>query len=168
MRCFSAWNEAIGRPNAYRPIANSRVISNARSAPPICSHARSTAARSSTRSSSSKPLPSAPSASAGAPALGRVRRDRGAPEPRPAVDLGNRRPLPAHLGGGLPQLGAPVLARLEHLAVRLQRRVLGEEIARRLLQELLVFGEIEVHTLMIRGRIRANQTAPDCRCILEE
>ena len=47
-----AWNEAMGRPKAKRPSAYSRAMSSAACAPPTCSKATSTAARSSRRSRS--------------------------------------------------------------------------------------------------------------------
>jgi len=65
--CLMAWNEAICRPNAKRPSAYSRAMSSAACAPPICSNATSTAARSSSRSTSGQPWPAAPRGSAAAP-----------------------------------------------------------------------------------------------------
>ena len=65
--CLMAWKEAICRPNAKRPSAYSRAMSSAACAPPSCSKATSTAARSSRRSTRGQPAPGAPSGSAAAP-----------------------------------------------------------------------------------------------------
>ena len=63
--CLMAWNEPIGRPNCTRTLAYSTAISSTFWAPPTCSAARPTAARSSTVDSTSQPSPSVPMSVAG-------------------------------------------------------------------------------------------------------
>ena len=63
--CLMAWNEPIGRPNWTRTLAYSTAISSTFWAPPTCSAARPTAARSSTVDSDAQPAPSVPSRRAG-------------------------------------------------------------------------------------------------------
>ena len=46
-RCFTAWNDPIGRPNCTRSFAYSTAISSARAAPPSISSAVAVAPRSS-------------------------------------------------------------------------------------------------------------------------
>jgi hypothetical protein len=52
---------------------------------------------------------------------------------------------PAHLADALPERGVVEILALEHAAAARQRRVLHEVIAGRLLDQLLVLGEVEVH-----------------------
>ena len=49
-RCFTAWNDPIGRPNCTRSLAYSTAMSSARAAPPSRSAAAKVAPRSSSRS----------------------------------------------------------------------------------------------------------------------
>ena len=63
--CLIAWNEPIGRPNCTRTLAYSTAISSTFWAPPTCSAARPTAARSSTVDSTFQPSPSVPISVAG-------------------------------------------------------------------------------------------------------
>src|SRR5581483_10454536 len=65
--CLMAWNEPMGRPNCTRTFAYSTAISSTFCAPPTCSAASATAARSSTRSSTDQPAPSVPMRVAGVP-----------------------------------------------------------------------------------------------------
>src|SRR5438094_966692 len=53
--CLMAWKDAICRPKAKRPMAYSRAMSSAACAPPSCSKATRTAARSSRRSTRGQP-----------------------------------------------------------------------------------------------------------------
>ena len=55
-----AWNEPIGRPNCTRTLAYSTAISSTFCAPPTCSAASATAAKSNTWLNTSQPLPSVP------------------------------------------------------------------------------------------------------------
>ncbi len=66
--CLMAWNEPIGRPNCTRSLAYCTAVSSTFWAPPTCSAARATAARSSTRSRVAQPSPSVPMSVAGVPA----------------------------------------------------------------------------------------------------
>ena len=63
--CLIAWNEPIGRPNCTRTLAYSTAISRTFCAPPTCSAASATAARSNTLLNTSQPLPSVPTNVAG-------------------------------------------------------------------------------------------------------
>ena len=65
--CLMAWNEPIGRPNCTRSLAYCTAVSSTFWAPPTCSAASATAARSSTRSRVVQPAPSVPMSVAGAP-----------------------------------------------------------------------------------------------------
>ena len=65
--CLMAWNEPMGRPNCTRTLAYSTDMSRQRWAPPTCSAARATAARSSTASSTGHPCPSSPISVASTP-----------------------------------------------------------------------------------------------------
>ena len=66
--CLMAWNEPMGRPNCTRSLAYCTAVSSTFWAPPTCSAASATAARSSTRSSVVQPAPSVPMSVAGVPA----------------------------------------------------------------------------------------------------
>src|SRR5581483_4293229 len=63
--CLMAWNEPMGRPNWMRTLAYSTLMSRQRCAPPTCSAARATAARSSVLDRAAWPPPSVPISRAG-------------------------------------------------------------------------------------------------------
>src|SRR4029453_4419338 len=67
------------------------------------------------------------------------------PHARAAVALGHHGPQPTHLRDALPEVPVVALVRLEHGATDAQVGMLGQVVARSLLDELLVFGEIEIH-----------------------
>src|ERR1700683_3232015 len=58
--CFMAWEVPIGLPNWTRTLAYSTAMSRTRWAPPTCSAARATAARSSIFDTAAHPAPSLP------------------------------------------------------------------------------------------------------------
>src|SRR4029077_16361380 len=62
-----------------------------------------------------------------------------------AEALRSRRPEPAHLGDALPERIAVGAVALQHAATHSEPAVLVEIVARRLLEQLLVFREIEIH-----------------------
>src|SRR4029434_5095090 len=68
-----------------------------------------------------------------------------------AIFVGHRRAQPTHLRHALPERVAVGAIALQHAAAHVDPAVLGEIIARRLLEQLLVFGEIEVHRLASAG-----------------
>jgi hypothetical protein len=68
------------------------------------------------------------------------------PQAQAVVFLGNGRAQPALLGHGAPQSGVVALGRIvEHAAHHRGGTAGGEELARLVLQELLVVGIVEIH-----------------------